>query len=264
MIWDGPQSFAFGVDAFLARLSPMGQASGVRKFPKAVDRARLRFQGTETLKQWFDRCATEFMPEGIEYWRIEENLAAFAIVSWRPVSELDFVTINVLKTECSLQDFFDLTEDDLKTEEWRDFSRPHYIRLDLDYNTIGPIGTHPLPHIHFSPNSPPRCALDTTHSTNIIVDFMEFVYRHFFPDHWLAWAERTWNRHYKSSRRDPELNPFRAIVSGFSENQIGVLHSLSKEISELVSVLTEEKRGLYELRMNAVDRQLMTFPDWRG
>ncbi len=264
MTWDGPSSFSYSVDAFLARLKPHGQPEGERAFPDKVDRASVRFQGPETIKQWFDRCVKTFMPEGLEVWRLEENLAAFAIVSWKPTNELEFVTINVLKTECSLQDYLELTEEDLEMEEWKTFSRPRYMRLDLDYGTLGPIGTHPLPHVHLSPDDSPRCTLDASRSTNVVVDFIEFVYRHFYPKAWLSWAERTWNRDYKDKHRDPERNPFRAIVSGFAENEIGVLHMLNKDIAELVAVLAEEKGRLYELRMNAADRQMMTFPDWRG
>ncbi len=262
MTWDGPTSFAHGVDAFLTRLSPHGQPEGERVFPEGVDRAIVRFQGSETIKGWFDRCVREFMPDGLEV--LEDNLAAFAIVSWKPTNELGFVTINVLKTECSLQDYLDLTEEDLKKEEWERFNQPRYMRLDLDYGTLGPIGTHPLPHVHFSPQDPPRSALEKSHSTNVVVDFMEFIYRHFFQQAWLSWAERTWNRHYNDKKRNPERNPFRAIVSAFAENQIGVLQRLTKDIAQLVAVLTEEKSRLYDLRMNAADRQLMTFPDWHG
>ncbi len=93
---------------------------------------------------------------------------------------------------------------------------------------------------------------------------MEFIYRHFFPDVWLEWAERTWNRHYKKAKRDPEHNPFPTIASGFAENAIGVLHTLTKDIADLVAVLKQDKDRLYDLRMNVSDRQLMTFPDWRG
>lgn len=128
---------------------------------------------------------------------LEKNLAAFAVVSWRPTNELDFATINILKTDCSLQEYFDLTEEDLKRDEWQSFCNPHYIRFDLDYGTVGPIGTHPLPHLHFSPGDPPRCTVDASRSANVVTDFIEFVYRHFFPNVWLAWAERTWNRHYR-------------------------------------------------------------------
>ncbi len=165
------------------------------------------------------------MPEGLEYWRLEENLAAFAFVSWGPGNEFNYVTINLLKTECSLQDYLDLSENDLENEEWKAYSKPHYLRLDLDYGTLGPIGTHPLPHVHFSPDDPPRFTLDSSSSANVVVDFIDFIYRHYFPRTWLSWAEQTWNKYYKDQNRDPEMNPFNAIVGSYSESQIGVIRS---------------------------------------
>ena len=262
MTWDGPNSFAYGVDALLAHLSPNGQAAGTKAFPETVDRAVVRFQGAESVRQWFERCVKAFMPEGLERWQIEPNLAAFAIVAWKPENQLDFATINVLKTECSLEDYRALTDEDL-TGEWRELAKAHYLRLDLDYGTLGPIGTHPLPHVHFSPDDPPRFTLDASFSTNVVVDFMEFVYRHFFPKEWLTWAERTWSRHYKRTKRNPERNPFGRIVSAFADNEISVLHSLSKDVANVVAVLSKEKQCLYDLRMNAEDRRLLTFPDSR-
>ena len=264
MIHGGASSLSPGVDQFLARLSPNGQPEGRGAFPERVDQALLRFQGTETVKQWYDRCVAAFMPEGIHAWSLEENLAAFAILTWRPDNELNFVTINVLKTECSLKDYLDLTDDDLKDADFKELSQPKYLRLDLDYGTLGPIGTHPLPHIHIGSHDSPRCALDASQSTNIVVDFIEFVYRHFFPEQWLAWAERAWNRRYQRLGRDPEQNPFRAIASAFAENEIGFLRESSKDIADLLRVLQDEKNDLFPLRMNPVDRQLMTFPDWHG
>jgi hypothetical protein len=118
--WEGPLSFSYGVDAFLGKLAPNKQPAGQRTFPERIERATLRFQARETIRQWFDRCAKIFDPEGLEYWRLEENLAAFAIVSWKAGNELEFATINVLKTECSLQDFLGLGDEDLKNEEWQD------------------------------------------------------------------------------------------------------------------------------------------------
>ena len=48
MTWDGPSSFSYSVDAFLARLKPHGQPEGERAFPDKIDRALVRFQGPET------------------------------------------------------------------------------------------------------------------------------------------------------------------------------------------------------------------------
>jgi hypothetical protein len=137
-------------------------------------------------------------------------------------------------------------------------------RLDLDYGTLGPIGTHPLPHVHFSPTDPPRCTLDASRSTNVVIDFVELVYRHFYHDVWRSWAERTWDRYYDDRNDDPDRNPFRAIVDAFARNDIGFLHANAAAIAELVGVLDREKSKLYELRMDPADRYIMTFPDRHG
>ncbi len=261
MSWDGSPSLGSGVDAFLSSLSAHGQPQGHRAFPPNVDRATLRFQGAETIKQWFSRCVAAFMPEGLERWQLEENLAAFAFVSWRAGNELDHVTINLLKTECSLQDYHQLTEEDLQDDEWRSISRPQYMRLDLDYGTLGPIGTHPLPHVHFSPDDPPRFALDASRSTNVVVDFIDFVYRHDFSRRWLDWARQTWNRHYRERSGDPERNPFDRIIASYNEGQMAVIRSLADDIAALTSVLHDARGRMYDLRMNERDRRLMSFPD---
>jgi hypothetical protein len=51
------------------------------------------------------------------------------------------------------------------------------------------------------------------------------------------------------------------IVSAFADNELSVLHTITKEINELVAVLAEAKGEHCDLRMNAADRRLMTFPD---
>ena len=258
MNWDGPRSYGYGVDSFLHRLSPYKQPLGLRTFPENLDRAVLRFQGGETIKQWFDRCVKTFTPDGPEGCQIEDNLAAFAFVSWRPTNEIDLLSINLLRTDCSLRDYFDLTEQELITD-YREVNRPHYFRLDLDYGTLGPIGTHPMPHVHFSPDDPPRFTLDSSRSSNIVVDFLDFIYRHFEPGKWLDWAERVWNDFYEP--RDPERNPFGRIVAAYNESQIAVIRSLAAEISELVSVLANARDEMYDLRMNRDDRRVLSFPD---
>jgi hypothetical protein len=261
--WDGSNSYSYGVDAFLSRLSANGQPEGHRAYPTNVDRATLRFQRGDAIKQWFARCVAAFMTvqQGLEYWRLEENLAAFAYVSWNQGYILEYATINVLKTECSLEDYLHITDEDLKKKEWEELSKPFYLRLDLDYGTLGPIGTHPLPHIHFSPDDPPRFTLDASRSMNVVVDFIDFVYRHYFPDTWRSWAEQTWNKHYQDQGRDPENNPFNSIISSYNESRMGVIRSRADHIAELVSVLHQAKGQLFDLRVSDTDRRLMSFPD---
>lgn len=263
MTWEGSRSYSYGVDALLASLSPKGQPEGRREYPSGVDRATLRFQGGETIKSWFDRCVNAFMPgpQGLESWQLEENLAAFASVSWKRGNLLEHATINILKTECSLRDYFGLTEDDLKAKDYQDYSKPSYLRLDLDYGTLGPVGTHPLPHVHCSPDDPPRFASNASRSTNVVVDFFDFVYRHHFSPKWQLWAEQVWNRRYLGEGRDPNYNPFPRIIASYNESQVGVIRSLADDINKLAVALDEEKDQLFELRVSDADRRLMMFPD---
>lgn len=94
-----------------------------------------------------------------------------------------------------------------------------------------------------------------------MVDFIDFVYRHYFPGTWRSWAEQTWNKHYQEQGRDRERNPFNSIISSYNESRIGVIRSRADDIAELVSVLHELKGRLFDLRVSDADRRLMSFPD---
>jgi hypothetical protein len=261
LIWGSSGGFSQGADRLLMSLAANQQPRGEKTFPTGLDRSLVRFQGRETVKHWFDRCVHLFVDGDIERWQIEENLAVFGLVAWAPDAELTHATLNVLKTECSLRDYHGLSELEVETPEWRELVGAHYLRLDLDYGTLGTIGTHPLPHIHFSPNDPPRFVLNAGRSTNVIVDFLDFIYRHFFPDRWLGWAEQVWDSEWKRRGRDPERNPFSRLVTAFEANEIGFLHQHYGELLDVIEVLGRAKDDLYDLRISEKDRRLMTFPD---
>lgn len=255
-----PNFVSQGLQAFLYRLSPNGQPEGSRSFPDSVDRSVLRFQRDETVKQWFNRCVDDLAKGDINLCQVEANLAAFASVSWKQTDELVFVTISILKTDRDLTDYYDLTESHLHSEEWKSCNRPQYMRLDLDYNTLGPIGTHPFPHVHYSPDGPPRGFLETNGSRNVVVDFMDFVHRQFFPRAWLNWARGVWQTRNRGLLR-PEEDPFETIVRAYAENQIGILPDLQEHIDEVAKVLNAEKRDMYRLRVNTDHQRLMAFPN---
>lgn len=267
-----PGSFSYGVDALLQRLSPQsrGETAGERGFPETVKgrRAELRFQGRgESVHQWFRRCADTFMLEpgrqkiDWDRWALEPNLAAFATVAWNG-GELAYATINVLRTNGSLQDYYDSTAEDRASEILRDDLQAQYLRLDLDYGTLGPIGTHPLPHIHFSPDDPPRITMHAGQSTNVVVDFLDFIYRHHYHEKWLGWARRAWRFRGSDQRNGPaERDPFEEIVAAYQRSKIDRLRDLRADVEQLAAVLTRAKDDLYSLRLNAVDRRLACFPD---
>ena len=257
MDWDGSPSLGSGVDAFLSRLSANGQPDGHRAFPPGVDRATLRFQGAETIKQWFTRCVAAFMPEGLEFWQLEENLAAFAYVSWRAGNELDYVTINILEDGMQSAGLPSAhrggprgrgLEGDEQAAIHAARSRLRHPRADRDPSS---------PARPFQPGRSAPITLDAAarQMSSWISSILPF-YRHYFPRRWVDWARQTWDRHYKDRNGDPEMNPFDAIVASYGESQMGVIRSRVNDIAELVSVLHEARSRMYDLRMNGDDRRL--------
>ncbi len=173
------------VEALLASLSAAGRPTGTSSFPATItrkNRSSLRCSQTENLADWFRRCVEELCHGDTNHCEIEENMALFGYLEWREPGTLSYATINILCADCSLVDFY-LDEDNNR--------RAQYLRLDLDYESLGPIFVHPLPHIHAVCHEPvARFELDEFGSSNIVIDFLEFVYRNLQHDKWLNWERK--------------------------------------------------------------------------
>ena len=84
----------------------------------------------------------------------------------------------------------------------------------MNYNTLGDPFTHPLAHVHVSDESHPRFSLDGGTSGNVIVDYLEFLYRNYVFDDWLNWAKRQWLNQEGADLIDEEADTLRANRSG--------------------------------------------------
>jgi hypothetical protein len=141
------------------------------------------------------------------------------------------------------------------------------LRLDLDYNTLGPVFTHPLPHIHAIPYEPAaRFALDDWNSPHVLIDFVEFAYRHLRTDEWLAWAKLVWERGFAARYAEAD-NPLDNIIDAFTVgNNIEDLHGYAEGIRHMRRLLRRHKDSLAEglnpvcdLCASTEDRGLLTF-----
>ena len=161
----------------------------------------------------------------------------------------EFASVQVLKVECSLHDFYSGAP-----------SRHYLSRLDLDERSLGTLFSHPFPHIHADPEGPLRFSLENGTSANVVVDFVEFAYLQFYPEKWMAWAERVWNAEFRETHSDAEDNPFRAIRKAFAESRIEIIREQSGAILELKRALQLAKEGLLGLRMSTEDLRLLAYP----
>jgi len=93
---------------------------------------------------------------------------------------LIYASVPTLVTESTIEEYY------------LDGDSATYIRLDLNYETLGEPFSHPLAHIHVGDEDSPRFALDGGTSGNVVMDFLEFIYRNHAPEKWLQWARRQW------------------------------------------------------------------------
>src|SRR5207302_1886646 len=97
-------------------------------------------------------------------------------------------------------------------------------------------------HVHVSDESHPRFALDGGTSGNVIVDYLEFLYRNYVSDEWLKWARRQWLARDGADLIDEENDPFERIVEAFTEAQFGVLETYAPVIHRIKQMLRDGQK----------------------
>jgi hypothetical protein len=236
-----------GILAALEATTP----TGVRSFPQVADQPTVRMAGGETVHQWFTRCVRVFEERDwpLVKWEAAPDLAIIALVEWgEPVKQLKACSIQVVKTDGALADF--LADSMIAA---------YYFRFDWDYGTLGPIFTHPLPHVHaWKEDDAPRfvCEGDTC---NVVVDFLEWIVRHFYHDDWLMWATDACEASF-DTRFGKDENPLDRIFLAFHESKINVLRQYPNEIEDIRRILRERKDQAYSLRVSQFDRNLLKYP----
>jgi hypothetical protein len=140
---------------------------------------------------------------------------------------------------------------------------PQSTRLDLNYETLGDPFSHPLAHVHVADEAHPRFALDGGTSGNVIVDYLEFLYRNYASDKWLTWARRQWLAKGGADVKDDEDDPFERIVKAFIEAQFGVLETHAQIISRIKKILRDAKDSLFSAHMQGADRGILEYPSAR-
>ncbi len=243
------RSFAQGSDRFFDAVRPYSGAGSVW-FPNNLQGVSSRRNSDESLRDWFERMIENLGRQAPYSFLLEENIGLLATIKWTSNSSLTYANIQVIIAPCPLDEYFcDASQ------------KAFYLRLDCDKQTLGELFTHPHPHIHLDDDLSPRFALDNGTSENVIVDFVEFVYRHFKPDLWLEWARSIWDRdyahHHPATR---EKNPFPRIVEAFKASQFHLLQDYQAEMLHLKRLLFQEKERMSDLRLSKTERELLEYP----
>ncbi len=194
------KSFSIGVDRLLAEIRPHGRST--TDYPKDLDPTDTRRGDKETLQSWFVRLVDKYCNGDPALVAMENYIAIFANCGWDK-GRLHYVSMPTLIVEGTLEDFY--LGSPIKAA---------YLRLDLNYNTLGQPFSHPLPHIHVVDETYPRFALDGGTAGNVIVDYLEFLYRNYVSDEWINWARCRW-RSSASANPDMKKDPFERIIQAY-------------------------------------------------
>src|SRR5437764_1271853 len=97
-------------------------------------------------------------------------------------------------------------------------------------------GTDPIARRSYQPvadkeNDTPRLVCEGD-GCNVIVDFLEWIFRHFYHDDWLMWATDVCEAEF-DEKFGKEKNPLDRIFRAFKESKITVLRQYPNEISEI-------------------------------
>jgi len=241
------QSFAIGVDRLLQQIRPHGRSETA--FPRTLSASGARRAPGEDLQNWFVRLIDEFCDQDPNSVALEDNLAIFARFVWTDRTRLRYANIQTLCATCSLDDYY------LGAAG----QEAVYLRMDLDYESLGDPFSHPLAHIHVDGDSSLRFALDGGAGGNVVMDFLEFLYRTFFPDKWLRWVEWEWAREFDGFS-DATPDPLPRIFAAFRSGQFHVLRGCSVEIDRLKRMLRKRKDELFEHHMDGSDRLILEYP----
>ncbi len=97
-------------------------------------------------------------------------------------------------------------------------------------------------------------------TSNIVVEYLEFLYRNYASRKWLKWAEREWNREFVATAGPGEVNHFSAIVDAFASSQFHILQVHTGLLSRIKRTLRKRKDELFNLHMEGADRELLEYP----
>lgn len=217
--------------------------SGRVVFPPGLPEGAARRSADEPANLWMRRCVAAV--GGVEKLAVEENLALLLVMRLRD-GHLQYANLQALWAEVSIADF--------AAGEGTALYR--YLRADHDTSALGPLLKEPLPHVHVVAEGEPRFPVHVTGGSDLVGWFLDFVYRNFFYDHWIVWAEVAWDDWCIETGRP---NRWQRLVLAFNQSNIGVLEQdpdLREDLQQLKRCLLKRRRAFFPVKIDAARLRL--------
>ena len=214
-------------------------------FPRNLDVDDAKWRRSETLHQWFKRLVDKHCKRRPEVLALEDNIAILAMLSWDN-QRIIYASVPILIVPgCTLTEYYN----------GKAKSDGIYLRLDVSYNPLGEMFSHPLAHIHIGNGNTPRFALPGGANGNVLMDFLEFVYLNFAYEKWQNWAKQQWMRKYPAREQEFDL-----IFEAFKESRIQILRDTASTLSQLKNTLRDAKDHIFNCQTSGADIKIMEYP----
>jgi hypothetical protein len=131
-----------------------------------------------------------------------------------------------------------------------------YLRLDHDLAALGPLLKEPMPHVHVEADGEPRFPVPAP-ACDVVGWFLDFVYRNFFYDHWIAWAELAWDDWCRERARP---NRWPRLVHAFDQSALRVIEAdpdLRDDIVQLKHCLLAKRKMLFPFEVDSDRAELL-------
>lgn len=226
------------VENVLQALHPRTR-SGEASFPPGLKTGGARFSSSHpSVGIWFREVVDAHVPDcQVRKWSLEDNIFVFAHVRWKDGMDLEYANLQAVVVDGG-------DTEDLYLRAGEDEPVAQYLRVDFDLARLGPVLKEPQPHCHAQPRGEPRFSLPT--DGNLIVAFLDFLYRNYRHDIWLDWAREVWARHTPPSDEDP----LESIVTAFQTGKAELLRSHFARPLRRWKRLLREESARYPLRVH--------------
>lgn len=205
-------------------------------FPPQLAEGGAKRKADEPAHIWLRRCAEAF--GGIEQVALEENLVIFMTVRLHD-TQITYANLQALWAETPVARFVEGTG----TEVHR------YLRLDHDLEALGPLLKEPVPHVHIEADGEPRFPIPAP-DCDVVGWFLDFVYRNFFYDHWIVWAELAWDDWCRERARP---NRWPRLVSAFNQSAVRIIEAnpeLRDDVIQLKQCLLAKRKRLFPFEVD--------------
>lgn len=217
-------------------------------FP-ASDGPQTRVEGPgHDLHDW-----VEFIEDKIELDQcvIEDNLLVLARLEWDGKvirhASLQALALPGPKGVRTIEGFY------LAPPEDRSRYQPQYLRVDFDLNNLGPLLKEPQPHVHIRGAHEPRFPV---YGDNVVMDFLDLLYRNYQYDQWLDWVKAVWRDSPKAGVNDP----LPTLISAFKDGKSSVVREHANDLRRLRATIREAYTQAWPFTIDPAWRVLFAPP----